>query len=198
MKTPIIINKKRYLVSNTCAFDSVCILIAMAYTDSKDYQKFINKSDNALLTFSKDLAINGPSPIIYKKRLGILKTIFQEDLGITDVVVINAECNVLHIITTLMKTNPSTTNIKTCSNNNCEVKEHISPTIILKLADGFSSLQKNLQQYCEDKNIKCFDCQNNAVSKRTLHEHLFIETDMYDELTALTDYPIEIIIDDKA
>uniref|UniRef100_A0A2S2NQ22 NOF-FB transposable element protein n=1 Tax=Schizaphis graminum TaxID=13262 RepID=A0A2S2NQ22_SCHGA len=136
MKTPIRINKKRYLVSNTCAFDSVCILIAMAYTDSKDYQKFINKSDNALLTFCKDLAIIGPSPIIYKKRLEILKTIFQEDLGITDVVVINAECNVLHIITTLMKTNPSTTKIKTCSNNNCRAKEHISPTIIVRLADG--------------------------------------------------------------
>ncbi|CAI6370090.1 unnamed protein product [Macrosiphum euphorbiae] len=67
MKTPIRVNKKRYLVSNTCAFDSVCILIAMAYTDSKDYQEFINKSHNELLTFCKDLAINGPSSIIYKK-----------------------------------------------------------------------------------------------------------------------------------
>jgi len=97
-----------------------------------------------------------------------------------------------------MKTNPSTTKIKTCSNNNCRAKEHISPTVIVRLADGFSNLQKNLQQYCEDKIIKCSDCQNNAVYKRILHEHLFIETDMYDEPTALADFPIEIIIVDKA
>lgn len=63
MKTPIRINKKRYLVSNTCAFDSVFILIAMAYTDSKDYQEFINISHNELLNFFKDLAINDPSSV---------------------------------------------------------------------------------------------------------------------------------------
>lgn len=37
MKTPIKINKKLYLISNTCAFDSVTTLITMAITDSKYY-----------------------------------------------------------------------------------------------------------------------------------------------------------------
>jgi len=68
---------------------------------------------------------------MYKKRLGILNKIFQEDLGITDVVVINAECNVLNIISTLMKTDPSNTNIKTCSKNNCGVKENTLLQLLL-------------------------------------------------------------------
>lgn len=71
MKTPIKINKKRYLVSNTCAFDSVCIILAMAYTDSKYYQEYMKKSSNKLLLFCEELAKNGPSSIIYKKRLFI-------------------------------------------------------------------------------------------------------------------------------
>lgn len=71
MKTPIKINKKRYLVSNTCAFDSVCIILAMAYTDSKYYQEYMKKSSNELLLFCEELAKNGPSSIIYKKRLFI-------------------------------------------------------------------------------------------------------------------------------
>lgn len=96
-----------------------------------------------------------------------------------------------------MKANPSSTNIKTCSNNNCGVKEHISPTVIVRLAEGFENLQNDLRQYCENKHIKCSDCQSNAVSKKILHEHIFIETDMHDEPTALTDYPLELIIADK-
>jgi hypothetical protein len=75
MKTPIKINKKRYLVSNTCAFDSVCIILAIAYTDSKHYQEYMKKCSNELLIFYEELVKNGPSSIIYKKRISILKTI---------------------------------------------------------------------------------------------------------------------------
>jgi len=35
MKTPIKLNKKRYLVANICPFDSVCFIIAMAYGQCK-------------------------------------------------------------------------------------------------------------------------------------------------------------------
>jgi len=71
MKTSIKINKKRYLLSNTCDFDSVYIILAMAYIDSKYYQEYMKKSSNELLLFCEELAKNGPSSIIYKKRLYI-------------------------------------------------------------------------------------------------------------------------------
>jgi len=67
MKTPIEINKKMYLISNTCAFDSVTTLITMAITDSKYYKEFIYKNtSNMFLTFCNDLAKNGTSAMIYK------------------------------------------------------------------------------------------------------------------------------------
>ncbi|KAL5237639.1 hypothetical protein ACI65C_005049 [Semiaphis heraclei] len=192
MKTPIKINKKRYLVSNTCAFDSVCIILAMAYTDSKHYQEYMKKSSNELLLFCEELAKNGPSSIIYKQRLSILKTIFNNDSGLNDIVLINAECNVLHIINVLLKNIPSATQMITCSNHSCVVKEFGSPTIIVKLSNNFLNLQKDLKHYCKEITIECTECGHNAVSKRKLHEHLFIETDMYEALTMLTDFPLEV------
>ncbi|KAF0716405.1 Uncharacterized protein FWK35_00030084, partial [Aphis craccivora] len=144
MKTPIKMNKKRYLVSNTCAFDSVCIILAMAYTDSKHYREYMKKSSNELLLFCEELAKHGPSSIIYKKRLSILKTILNNDSGLNDIILINAECNVLYIINfteNLLNNILSATQIIKCSNNSCVVKEIGSPTIIVKLSNNFLNLQ---------------------------------------------------------
>lgn len=54
---------------------------------------------------------NNISSYVYKRCLEILKNIFQEGPGITDMI-INAECNVLHMINILMKSSPSATELK--------------------------------------------------------------------------------------
>jgi len=144
------------------------------------------------LLLCEELAKNGPSSIIYKQHLSILKTIFSNNSGLNDIVLINAECNVLHIINVLLKNIPSATQMITCSNNSCVVKEFGSPTIIVKLSNNFLNLQKDLKQYCKEITIECTECGHNSVSKRKLHEHLFIETDMYEALTMLTDFPLEV------
>lgn len=89
MKTPIRMNKKRYLLSNTCAFNSVTILITMAIIDSELYKQFSTKNGNKFLTFCNELAKHGISVIIYKQRLEMLKNIFKQDIGMTDVTSIN-------------------------------------------------------------------------------------------------------------
>lgn len=159
MKTPIKLNKKRHLVLNTCPLDLICSIIAMAYTDSENYKKFININTNKTLQFYRDLAINGRSSYIYKKRLEILKTIFSEDQGITDIVVINAQCNVLYIINMLLKSSPSATEIKPCSSEKCGVKEWNSPTITTKLTCGLINIQDDINQNVKAKqqNVKAVD-----------------------------------------
>lgn len=59
MKTPVRMNKSRYLVSNTYAFDSVSTWIKMAITDRKYYHNYVLKSTNEFLVFCKDLAFKG-------------------------------------------------------------------------------------------------------------------------------------------
>lgn len=82
--------------------------------------------------------------------------------------------------------------IRRCSNNSCVVKKIGSPTIIVKLSNSFLNLQKYLKQYCKEILIECCsECGNDAVSERKRHEHLFIETDMYEALTMLTDFLLE-------
>lgn len=44
--TPIRMNKNRYIVNNTCSFDSVSTVIAMAYLDNPFYKTFVDNSKN--------------------------------------------------------------------------------------------------------------------------------------------------------
>jgi len=101
--TPIRINKNRYIVNNTCSFDSISIVIAMAYLDNPFYKNVIDNSKNQFLEFCKKLVTTNTSAIIQKERLKILKTIFKEDTGITGVNIIDCTCNVLFIMTSLLQ-----------------------------------------------------------------------------------------------
>lgn len=94
MTTPKTMKKKRYLVHNTCPFDSTSVLIAMAYIDIPAYKSFVDINSNIYLQFCKKLATNPCSTNIYKERLTLLQNVFQEDTGITDVKLIDARCNV--------------------------------------------------------------------------------------------------------
>jgi len=69
MKTPVSILKKSFLVQNTCPFDAVSVLIAMAYTDIISYKQFIDIIKNDFLIFCKNLAQEGPTLNLYKNRV---------------------------------------------------------------------------------------------------------------------------------
>jgi len=77
--------KHRYLVNNTCAFDSVAIIIAKAYSDNTNYKTFIDSINHQFLNFCKSLAISGSLKLLYKDRLMILQFIFKENCGVSGI-----------------------------------------------------------------------------------------------------------------
>jgi len=142
---------------------------------------------------------NGTSEIIYKKRLEILRNIFKDEVGITDVTLIDAKYNVMYIVTSLLMDIPSATQINTCQDNICAItRENKSATIILRLSNGYKNLQLDLEVYTKGHILKCANCKSGLIQcTRVLHEHLFIETDFHEELVFLTDFPSQISIEDK-
>lgn len=147
MSTPLQINKNKFLIYNTCPFDSVAVIIAMAYTDIHSYKMFIDSNENKMLLFCKSLALNGPNRQIYIDRLEILKPCFQETENMTNIKVINTECNVSFIVTKLLQNAPSAIENICSSNINCTNtdKQISSPSIILRFkSNGFKSTWKNM------------------------------------------------------
>lgn len=67
-----------YVVTNTCAFDSIVVAIAVAYNDNNLYKQFIDNSKNVFLIFAKDLAMQGSNKIIYNRRVELLQLYFEK------------------------------------------------------------------------------------------------------------------------
>lgn len=179
--TPVKIGKTKYLIHNTCPFDSVSVIITMAYIDIPYYKLSIDKSENSFLQFCKELALNGTSKKTYTDRGILLKSIFSENLGITKIKQINSECNVSYIITSLLRNEPSAKEHISCSNINCKNNSKIifCPSIIVRLTDGFELLENNLIDYLNKREYECSDCNGVITSSRFLENHLFIETDVF-------------------
>jgi len=198
--TTVKIGKYKYLIHNTCPFDSVSVIITMAYIDNPLYKQFINESKNSFFKFCKYLAINGTLKKSYCDRGTLLKTIFTENTGITDIKLINSECNVIFIVTSLLKNEPSAKEYISCSNVNCVNYTKIisCPSIIISLTDGFKSLESSLNKYTYSNEYECTVCNEVITSFRHLQNHLFIETDVYSGQSKFTldNFPVNININD--
>lgn len=200
MTTCLRVSNKRYIVHNTCPFDAVAAVITMAYIDYPQYKHFVDSSENQFLKFCKNLAINGTSQHIYKERLQILKQIFKEDDGVTEIKLIDARCNVLFLVTKLFINAPSAIENVHCSNNNCpyfNIKRN-SPTIIVRFKNGIECLEKSLHTYTLTKNTKCNEsiCKGNVETTIDLQEHIFVETDVLGDIAqfSLTDFPPTLLV----
>jgi len=203
IQTPLIISKKRFLLQNTCPFDSLTVLIAIAYNDNEKYQNYLNNSTNDLLKFCIKLATEPVSKNTYKSRLSLLRKIFQEDTGITDISLIDARCNVNFIATSFLKESPSAEECRQCTNKKCTNSKNISsPTIILHMKQhDLSRLEDSLKLYVTGKSTGCMDtkCKGTLDISRTLKDHIFIETDAFTETKdyKLMDIPVHININNE-
>jgi len=181
MATPIILSKKRFLVQNTCPFDTVAVLIATAYTDIPNYKKFIDENENNdFLQFCQNLAVYGASHNIYKKRVTLLRKIIDVDIGITDINLIDAKCNSNHIIESYLKNTPSVIETIICSKCT-STKKFNSPAIVITIQNKFLYLDEDLKRYIKDKKSSCVDYNEITTISKQLSSHFFIETDYYCE-----------------
>lgn len=180
--TPLHVAKQRYIVINTCPFDALAVIITMAYTDFITYKTFVDSSENNMLSFCKSLALYGPTKKTYTDRLELLKPIFKSSNDISRIKVIDAKCNVSFVATKLFVNAPSAIeNIRCttdgCKNNNKDIE---SATLILRFKD-FKNLQNSLNDYTKEQVYECCYCYKSLSSRRTIKEHLLIETDIFPE-----------------
>lgn len=192
LTTPCNYKNKKYIVSNTCAFDSLVFGITIGYTDFPSYRSYIQLSKNNFLNFIQEIIYHGTSTKIYNYRLELLTTMFKSTSCIDNVELLNAECNISLIIQGLMKEDPSCIEDISCTNDKCRnfKKSRTSPTIILSpadglriITDGISSLGEILTMYIKTTPEICMLpynkklCRGQKTIKRTLKTHIFIELD---------------------
>jgi len=119
MSTPLKKAKQKFLIYNTCPFDAVAVIIAMAYTDISTYRIFIDSNENKMLLFCKYLALHGSNPQTYIDRLKIVRPYFKEMDNLTNIKIIDTRCNVIFVVEKLLASAPSAIENIRCSSMNC-------------------------------------------------------------------------------
>lgn len=113
-------------MNNTYAFDSLVIIILRTFIDNNIYKKFVDKNSNQFLKFCKALVYGNFTKIIYKDRAKLIINLFNEDNEISGLRVITSECNVIWIVSQLLKELPSVEDQIRCLNKYCiEVNKYI-------------------------------------------------------------------------
>jgi len=72
ISTPIKIKNKTFTVNNTCAFDTIVLIVCIGFYDYPKYKNYIQNSENELFKFCKTIAIRGALKSEYIKRYELL------------------------------------------------------------------------------------------------------------------------------
>ncbi|VVC30785.1 Hypothetical protein CINCED_3A023052 [Cinara cedri] len=202
LSSVIKIDEQKYNIYNTCAFDSIAIIISRAFVDNSAYTDFVDANSNSeFLNFCKSVAFIDSSENLNKQRVKMLRRIFNENSEAPNLKTINCECNVIKIICDLLKEYPSAKNHIRCSNNSCKNANtwRNSSTIILDVKElkDLKNLEGILKEYTKLRKYNCGRCTEKITAKRALSNHLFIETDQLKKTSQFTmaDIPSEISVE---
>jgi len=139
----------------------------------------------------------------YLQREGSdIKRYFEDATGILGVSIIDTTCNVAYIINKLLKDVPSTTETLSCTNENCtNNKSYSNPTIIKKINGGFSVMESTIMEYLNPRYFNCtaLHCNGNIIAQRKLHNHIFIETEIFAKghKYSLMNFPTKLNIEES-
>jgi len=121
----LILDDGSYVLSNTCAFDSVIQILAVAYCDSDEYKSYVDekKSMNELWHLVSVLLRDGITVQTYRKRAKILKQFYPVEPMFNGVGYLSVEQAVDNLLIKLLGDDESVEIVRRCSSCGYEQKE---------------------------------------------------------------------------
>jgi len=121
----LILDDGSYVLSNTCAFDSVIQILAVAYCDSDEYGRYVDekKNVNELWHLVSALLRDGLTVQTYRKRAKILKQFYPVEPMVNGVSYLYVEQAVDNLLIKLLGDDESVEIVRRCSSCGYEHKD---------------------------------------------------------------------------
>lgn len=103
---------------------------------------------------------------IYTYWATVLKNIFLKNIRVLNIKIINSEYNILYIITSLKKDEPSTRQHISYSNSSCKNYLKIMLRSSIQPTNSFKSLKNNLTNYTYINKYNCANCKRTIILLR--------------------------------
>lgn len=203
---PAIIDNKKYIIYNTCPFDSLLSSVVMTYIESNKYRELVDEkaTKNQFLAICREVAHHKCNSIIYQKRAQILMEIFRTSKNLTDIYTVFSECNISNMTEKLLIENPSSIEKRICLHcNSTKTFENILIIISINyqqkiLKEGIHHLPGAVCDYMNINKRICGQCDKKEFQiTKELQVTIRIETDWIAENCALADIPMELVVNTK-
>ncbi|KAL6416405.1 hypothetical protein ACFW04_013521 [Cataglyphis niger] len=147
------IGKKKYSLTNTCAFDSILQLFIAAYFDTENIKDFISTEiDFIFFELIKEVVTYGIKKSSYRLRVEILRQIFSGNISSNNCILIDCQVTVGFLCRKLFTQYPTFRETSRCSNC-CTERLKVLPL-------DFAELEKDiiiLLQRCNQANCDGFE-----------------------------------------
>jgi len=153
----------KFVLSNTCAIDSLMTVLACSASDSKDFKTFLfrNVNKNKLIEFILDM-LNPTGKKMYNKRVELIYPHFKSTLLVGGIQLIDVTDTASSITNKLFKELPSITRHINCTNELCEKyikKTVLSSTVIsINVYDEKIDVQNEIENIINSDEI-CESCE---------------------------------------
>ena len=154
---PLILENELYMLTNTCAFDSIATLFCATYIDSFHVKNMILSGKAEFFQFIKELASNGVTAEIYKKRVQILRPLFPcEDLK-SNLKRLSVHSASSVMLKKLLSSNCSYSQIFTsvCSEADCSMRKKMCNETCISITIDRTSDFVNLKQKIMEELKEC-------------------------------------------
>lgn len=168
-----------YVLSNTCAFDSVIQLLAVAYCDSDEYGTYVKEKKNESTLWHLIFALlrDGLTVQTYRNRAIILKNIYPGEPTVNDVVYLSVEQAVDNLLIKLLNDDESIEIVQSCSScgyKHIEKKQYLTVCVperhlTKRQLDNLLSTEIKCQYY----STNCKSCSKEMVSSPKFGNHIF-------------------------
>lgn len=175
----VMLNGHNYVLSNTCAFDSIIQLLAVAYCDSTEYSKYVldKKESNTLWHLVFALLRDGVTVQTYRKRAKILINLFPGESMTNGITFLSVEQAADNLLNKLLPQDPCIKINKKC--NNCSHKETVTQNYLTICVKDKNPTKRQLDYLLNEeirlikKSTVCKQCSEDINLSLTFGNHLF-------------------------
>lgn len=169
----------KFILSNTCAVDSLITVLACSASDSKIFKNFLLSlvGENKIIEFILNM-LSPTGKKMYKKRVELIYPHFKCSTLVGGIQLIDVTDTATSITNKLLKGLPSITRHINCPNERCEkymTNTILSSTVIsINIYDEEIDVEHEIENIIDSDEI-CDTCEEKKNSIMTLGEYLIIE-----------------------
>lgn len=179
------IDKKIVLIKETCAFDSLIHLIMHSIGKECRYKENIQHLDHPTIKLALNIINRGKLLMAdYMTRAKILlNTNICQESRTRHVTLMNANCNVSHLVDILFHELPTVTQLTTCNTCHTVQTRHFSTLYVnigMLIEKGLGTVQEAIDdtQINTECTTKCKQCNNNIIRTYEYGPHILIDTSL--------------------